>query len=96
MIADCLESVLIGQPIDGNLPAIGSYVRVAATGNGADVFDLWADPFLGSNTVHCDAILAGEAELNNTKTSVNWGAMHTIQIIPVGVTSIASIVHGCT
>ena len=58
MVASCLKSIFISNPVDGKDGAIGSSVRVRSTGGGTDIFWLWSDPLLDTLLLDPDAILS--------------------------------------
>ncbi len=58
-----LETVLIGNPVDGKSDAIGREVGVSSAGNGANVLWLRSNLLLGSALLNLGAILGFEADV---------------------------------
>ena len=60
MITGGLETVFIGDPVDGDDDAIGGGVRVRSLGDGADIFRFRSDLLLAAALGDFSAILALE------------------------------------
>ena len=48
MVTGGLETVFIGDPVDGQDDAIGIGERVRSLGDGADIFRFWSNKFLAA------------------------------------------------
>ena len=60
MVTGGLETVLIGDPVDGDGGAIGRCVRVRSTGNGSNILGFRSNLFLASAFLNLGAISALE------------------------------------
>lgn len=70
VIAAGLESVLVGDPVDGDGSAVGIGVRIRAARHSADILRFGADFFLASAHIHLDPIVALEsAESSSSDTN---------------------------
>ncbi len=61
MVTGSLETVLIGNPVDGESDTIGGEVRVRSAGNGADILGFRSDLLLAAGFVDLGAVFAFEA-----------------------------------
>ena len=61
VVTGSLESVLIGDPVDGEGDALGGEIRIRSAGDGADILGFRSNLLLGSGLVDLGAVLAFEA-----------------------------------
>jgi hypothetical protein len=68
MVASGLETVLIGDPVDGDELSFRWSVRIRSTRNGANVFGILSGLFLDSTLLYVIAILSFVTIFSNYKT----------------------------
>ncbi len=61
MVTGSLETVLIGNPVDGDGNTFRRDVRVRSAGNGADILGFRSDPLLKAISFYLDSVLASKA-----------------------------------
>ena len=72
VVTGSLESVLIGDPVDGEGDALGGEIRIRSAGDGADILGFRSNLLLGSGFLDLGAILGFEADCRDAILSVTW------------------------
>ena len=76
MVTGGLESVFIGDPVDGDEKSFRSSVRIRTTRNGADIFRFRSDSLLKSVGFYLNSVFTGKAKQGKTqfdKLLFKWG-----------------------